>query len=675
MSPTPRPRDLKTMMRSIACCFSAAAAWHQPGQEPIGCTAVAIDSAATADGSAFAGMNADTGGGDYRLAYVPAKNHSVGAMRPVYTFDLQYPRFVGYGRGKFYHPFPGHEILSKPVGHIPEVKSTYGYYENALPLMNEKGLGMGESSCAAMLTNRFPDDEHDTRDVPTGMLDTATLMQLAMERCATARCAVELMGSLSEEFGFVPTPGEPAPGRIFGQPIFDDAGETYTFADSLGEAWIFHVLGGVTDITKSVWAARRVPKGHFAVIVNEFMLDEVPTQPTEDFIYNSKLFEAAKAAGLWSRGPLHFGKTFAPNSSYFEAPASAAPWTLYATTRRWNLHKLVAPSWDFPFHANNMEYPFSVKVEQKLTHRDVQALFGTQYEGTEFDMRQGILAGPFGNPFRIEGGPFSLGQPMRGVAITRTLYGIIVQPGKHMAWFCIDVPTTSVYVPLFAATDAVASVFSTGHQQEFSRITAGWAFNFVNNYMQLNYKAMSENEVYPKKKEWQDRIDGQLDALAASSPSELKAMQISIQETLVADWWKLADWICMKYNDGRVNYPKLNEMHGYPEPYAKMVGFNQDVRPLWVKPADVPPVHMPGYVPKSTALPTRWDSKTETWHFESMETGCSATLAESAAVPSKLSSLGFHAVTACVAVCVGLVLGRLQERQRRVASDAHLPLL
>jgi len=664
-------------MLIIACCLSAAAAWHQTGasQEFIGCTAIAIDSAATAAASAFGGMNADAGGGDYRLAYVPAKTHSVGATRPVYTFDGQYPRMVGYGRGKFYHPFPGHEILSEPVGHIPEVNSTYGYYENLLPLMNEKGLGMGESSCAAMLTNRFLGDTHDTRDVPTGMLDTATLMQLAMERCATARCAVELMGSLSEEFGFVPTPGESSPGRIFGQPVFDDSGETYTVADSLGEAWVFHVLGGVKDITRSVWAARRLPKGHFAVVVNEFMLDEVPTQPTEDFIYNVKLFEAAKAAGLWSGGPLHFAKTFAPNSTYFEVPPGTAPQTLYATSRRWNLFKLVAPSWDFPFHANNMEYPFSVKVEQKLTHRHVQALLGTQYEGTEFDMRQGILAGPFGNPFRIEGGPITLGQVARSVAIARTLYSIIVQPGKHMAWFCMDAPTTSVYVPLFAATDAVASVFSTGHQQEFSRIKAGWAFNFVNNYMQLNYKAMSENEVYPKKLEWQDRIDGQLDALASGSPSELKAMQLSIQEALVADWWKLADWLCMKYNDGRVNYPKLNEMHGYPEPYAKMVGFNQDVRPLWVKPAKVPPVEMLGYVPKSTALPKRYESKTQTWYFESIEAGCSATPEEAAEVPSKLPSLGSHAVTACVAVCVGLVLGRFQERQQRVASDVHRPLL
>ena len=49
---------------------------------------------------------------------------------------------------------------------------TYGYYESVLPLMNEKGLGMGESSCAARMVN-VPMNKDESYDVPgtKGLLD------------------------------------------------------------------------------------------------------------------------------------------------------------------------------------------------------------------------------------------------------------------------------------------------------------------------------------------------------------------------------------------------------------------------------------------------------------------------------------------------------------------------
>merc|ERR1740121_3370499 len=183
---------------SRVCTFFALASFTaaQRGDEVFGCTAVGIDGAASGDGSAFAGMNADSGSADYRLTFVPPKRHPSGAMRPVYTFNLSYPRFVGYGRGKMFHPTSPDAPLYEPVGFIPGGESTFGYYEGAEPLLNTEGLGFGESSVSAMLVNRFPDDATDTRDAPIGMLDTTTMM-LPLERCATARCAVELMGRLA----------------------------------------------------------------------------------------------------------------------------------------------------------------------------------------------------------------------------------------------------------------------------------------------------------------------------------------------------------------------------------------------------------------------------------------------------------------------------------------------
>jgi len=664
----------------VWCIFALAAGLvdaEQP-EERIGCTAIAIDGAASVDGSAFAGMNADSGDADFRLTYVPARQHAE-KMRQVFTFNLSYPRFVGFGRGEFFHPQPASHPLSEPIGHIPEVETTFGYYEATEPLMNDQGVGFGESSCAANLVNRFPGDLTDKRDVPTGMLDTVTLMQLALERCSTARCAVELMGKLSEEFGFVPTPGEPTVGQAFGRTTWDDAGEAYTVADKLGQAWIFHVLGGVKGITKSVWAAQKVPKGHLAVISNEFIIGELPEEPTEEFFFNKEIRRAALAAGLWDgKGAFHFSKIFAPDPMAFEAPVGKTPIPLYGSLRRWGLYNLAAPSLKLPFHTNNQEYPIFVQVEKKLSHRDVMGYFRYHYQGTEFDMSHGILAGPFGTPFRMEGGPLT-GQVPRGISIQRTVYSIIAHtgPSRQLAWFCMDTPLTSVYVPLYANSNIVTSAYSSGHNGEFSRDSAWWAFNFVNNLMQLNYRDMSEQDVYPAIESLQNDIDDKRKT-AEQTSGLLDEMQASVQETVAARWWTLGDYLIMKYNDGRVNLPTMGKAPGYPQWFSDMVGFGNDVHPIWVQPSSSPSSlvasQLAGYVPPRFQLPLFWDHATSTWSINKHLANF-LPLSLASDVGFTLPTLIAMQVTALVMVLsIGISVGRICERRKQRQADAYIRL-
>lgn len=651
----------------------------QKEQEIIGCTAIGVDGAASADGSAFAGMTADSGAADYRLTFNPPRKHLPGAMRPVYTFNLSYPRFVGYGRSPMYHPESPDAPLYEAVGSIPEVESTFGYYEAAEPLINDQGLGFGESSCGAMLVNKFPDATADTRDVPVGMLDTVTMMQLPLERCATARCAVELMGKLAEEFGFVPTPGEPNKGNMHGRIAWDDGGEAYTIADKLGEAWVFHVVGGVSGVTKSVWAAQRIPKGHVAVIPNEFIIGDVPDEPTDDFLYGKDTFKAALASGLWDgKGRLHWSRAFAPNPLLLSTPDGAVPIPLYGAMRKWAVYNLAAPSLKLPFTANQQDLPFSVKVEKEaISHRDVMGYFRTQYEGTEFDMTKGMLAGPYGNPFRVEGGPKS-GQTPRGISIPRTLYGIIAHTGpkESLGWFAHDTPTTAVYVPLYAhAGGAVSPLFENCKQSEFSRGCSAWAFNFVSNWMQLNYDAMSKNDVYPAIEKWQDTIDQERQGAESWDPEVLHQWQLSLQERVIADWWKLSDFLVMKYNDGKTNYPKVGVSWGYPEWYAEAVGFSNDIHPRWCEATSEPPPevakHLVGYVEAVTSLPLIWnDAPTYSWSWT--HPGHALSLAQAAT-----TSQGAQILLAMFAsMAFGVVAGRTFERRRSVKTVAtYEPLL
>ena len=89
-----------------------------------------------------------------------------------------------------------------------------------------------------------------------------------MERCKTARCAVQLMGDLAVEYGFYGAVWKGDPFTVEGE-----AGEAMTVTDKT-ESWMFHIIGDDTG-KSAVWLAQRVPEGHVTVVANGFVIKEV----------------------------------------------------------------------------------------------------------------------------------------------------------------------------------------------------------------------------------------------------------------------------------------------------------------------------------------------------------------------------------------------------------------
>lgn len=46
-------------------------------------------------------------------------------------------------------------------------------------------------------------------------------------------------------------------------------------------------------------------------------------------------------------------------------------------------------------------------------------------------------------------------------------------------------------------------------------------------------------------------------------------------QKVVDDWWKLADYLIVKYNDGYINTPKGRKAVGYPEWWLDEVGYGE----------------------------------------------------------------------------------------------------
>jgi hypothetical protein len=309
----------------------------------------------------------------------------------------------------------------------------------------------------------------------------------------------------------------------------------------------------------------------------------------------------------------------------------------------------VAPSLKLKWVLDPLDMPFSVKVDKPLTHRDVMDLMRDHYEGTEYDMRDGIAAGPFRDPNRPEGEKGD-GEYPRAIAIPRTSTSIVIQsrPGANdrirsggIAWLAVDDPSSSVHVPFYANTgwfNGSPNIYSRGNLFTFSRDSAWWAFNFVANWMMKNYEHMSA-VVLPTVQEKQDMIDKAMEEMEkkaeamvkdGASPQQLiEEFQNDIQEKIVKDWWSLADYLILRFSDLVDNKCidaggppsgdvwklscKVGAPIAFPKWYLDQTGYDHDERPHWMSSFSLaPPESFKDTSPDRAPwlrMPGSWDGK------------------------------------------------------------------
>lgn len=553
------------------------------------CTSIAVSPAATQEGSGFVTHTNDCADCDPRIAYIASKDYPANSSRPVFRIHMQYPRYVGSDRSDAYAAEPG-QTASQAIGFIPQVEHTYGYWEGGYPLLNEHGLGFGESTCGALLVG------NSVADGGVALFSIDELMKVALERCQTARCAVDLMGELAEHYGFY---GEDA-----GKP---GAGEHLSVTDRQ-ETWVFEITGGLEN-RSATWVAQRVPDGHLSVCANNFIIRNVDCQDSDNFRCGSDLLAKARAVGQCSfsdETDFDWLACFAPDIRSFHYLPGLKPVPHYTTLRMWRVMTLANPDLDIVPGDNALAFPFSVPVKSRLSRSDVMDFMRDHYEGTEFDMTQGVLAGPFGNPNRIEGGPGILqiqGEYTRAISIPRTVYGLLVESkpaaAQSIAWLATDTPSSSVFVPFFASSTDCAEAYTKGRNGNFTRDSAWWAFTFVANWMNINYRDMSEMYVAPQVREEQQRIlavVGSLESHGSSWPDtdSLNAIQTQLQDDLVQRWWELGDRLVAAFNDGSHVFANgTQKTYGYPAWWLQMIGFDNGAewwRPQWVQWTSSPPL-------------------------------------------------------------------------------------
>ncbi|KAJ1429908.1 peptidase family C69-domain-containing protein [Ochromonadaceae sp. CCMP2298] len=416
------------------------------------CTTIAVGPSA-GHGGAMATHTNDCGDCDFRLGLVPAADWPEGSERLLKVYRSQYPGTLSEDRGQTWAQANLEQESWKDVrpltGSVPQVAHTYALYEGSYAIMNEHQLGIGESTCAAKFWAAPVSAGGKAR------IEIADMTKIALERCKTARCAIKTMGDLATELGFY---GSDWRG---GEMSLGEAGEALSIVDKT-EAWMFHVLPDDTGAS-AVWAAQRLQPDHVTVCANNFVIRKIDPKNTDDFLMSDNIFDVAERNGFWSPkdGLLDFLPTYSPKRSHPEL----------SFRRIWRVFQLVAPSVILPSDTDfyNNDYPFSIKVR------------------TEYDLSQGIAAGPFSDPTRFDMGMvdnMTIDEVMSGgferaIAIHRTAYAFVAQARSvpdelALLWFAPYNPTAASFAPFYLAAESISRGFSTGSLFQFDPKVGTW---------------------------------------------------------------------------------------------------------------------------------------------------------------------------------------------------------
>ncbi|MGM0465185.1 MAG: C69 family dipeptidase, partial [Acidobacteriota bacterium] len=396
----------------------------------------------------------------------------------------------------------------------------------------------------------------------------------------------KLMGQLGEKYGYG----------------FHDSGEMLAVADP-EEVWIFEIMPvGPLWTPESgkpgaVWCAQRVPDDHVSVCPNESRIGEIDVENKDMFLASSNVISLAVDKGFYDP---EGDEPFSWKKAYSPAQGSA----LSSKGRRgrlWRFFDLVAPSKNFQPDTPNMDLPFSVKPDKKISLKDVMDLTRDKYKGSMFDPSKGIKSGPFNNPnyfqsFRYKDERYS---SPRCISVNNVEYTTITvsrswlpNPVGGVVWLSMGAQDTSCYMPLYAGMRNLPKPLTVGDHWEFNRDSARWAFDYVDFHTQVVYSHAIE-DVKKEQHIWEDGAIKRASAVE-NTALELHQKDRTLAENFLTDysishalrvieaWWDLGDKLLVKYNHLRIYdaEKRRSQRLSYTEEWKEALIKNKGLDPL-----------------------------------------------------------------------------------------------
>ena len=478
------------------------------------CTNLIAGKKATTDGSVMVTYAADSHNLYGMLTHTPAAKHPKGAMRKVVEWDS-----------------------GKPLGEIPQPAETYNVVGN----MNEHQLAIGESTWGG----------HKELEDTTGqaIIDYGSLIQIALERCKTAREAIDLMGDLVNKYGYA------------------SSGESFSIADK-NEVWVMEMIGKGAE-KGAVWIAVRIPDDAISGHANEPRIRKVNMKDKENVKYSKDVISFARKRGYFNGKDEDFSFADAYENHSVDTRRGC-------DARVWSYFRRFAPETD-KYYAwcsgqNDEPMPLYVVPEKKVSLKDMEWSMRDHFEGTPFDMTQDVGAGPYHVPYRWRPMDFEVDGKTycneRAIATQQTGWSFVSQsrdwlpdPVGGLLWFGTDDTNTSVYMPFYCGMTEIPEELEAGDVNTFSPKSNFWMTNAVANQAYNRYDQMIsdirkvQNRLEDKYRDSRTSKDRELADMvnAGKIDDYLKAVNAegaAVAKEATDDYRDLAIYLFVKYMDG-----------------------------------------------------------------------------------------------------------------------------
>lgn len=528
-------------------------------QKAAACTNFLVGKAASADGSTMISYAADSYSLYGFLRYRAAADHAAGSMRAVSDWDT-----------------------GRPLDSIPEAAHTYSVVGN----MNEHQLTIGETTWGGR------EELWDTVGI-----DYGSLIYIALERCKTAREAIECITSLANRYGYA------------------SEGESFSIGDP-DEVWILDLIGKGQYGKGAVWVATRIPDDCIAAHANQ-------CRTTTLDLSQRKIRKAERRTQLWSKDVITFARErgyFSGRDEDFNYQEAYCPYDfsgLYVCEARvWSFFRRFADMDRYYDYATGKTFvesggkecgermPLYIRPDHKVTLQDMRNSMRDEYQGTPLDITDKTAAGPWHSKLRHGGLAFTLDSVKywyeRPTATQQTGFSFIAQmrggadpKAGGIFWFGVDDAACSMYVPMYCRIQSVPECFREGNGDlyTYSSTSAWWTFNIVANWAYNKYSLMKP-EIARLQAVWDEKFDSQtsgVDAQAAALDEDaarefLTNYSCAQAENVVADWQTLGTRLMVKYIDGQVRKeedgqfkrnawgePVGPDRPAFPEPYLRTI--------------------------------------------------------------------------------------------------------
>lgn len=449
---------------------------------------------ATSDGSVLVARSCDATGGDdvVQVLSVPRREHEDGSK-------IQIPGTNGVT--------------------LPQVPETYAYLGIMMVIegadIAEAEGGINEHQVVAGTSTGGwlnPKAQDACQQVPTSIGDYR--MTLVLERCKTAREAIELVGELTDRYG----------ART----------DNYIVADT-NEAWFYE------EYRDHLWCAVRVPDDCFVVQANSVRIDHTDFENPDVFLASDNLITFAIEHDLYDPDR---DETFNPSKVYGAQTGKirhGIPAPEYDRRRIWWGISLLAPSTNLDPEEPSWTYPLFIKPDKKLTPRETLNLFTDHYQGTEYDHygKNKHKYKPTTSPMLaqdsdglIEGSPFHINEkrqyqlaPIWGteriIGTSRSvtnwcaqLRGWMPDPIGGLLWAGIGEGATSPRIPWYSGITRTPERYTIGLRPKrdsrgpgdmnpYDARSAYWRFRIITNLVNLFYTA-TKDVVIPLWRKWEE---------------------------------------------------------------------------------------------------------------------------------------------------------------------------